>query len=346
MLLSHLSLNTFRNFSKQAFDFQSRVCVVGHNGVGKSNLIEAIRLLSVGKSFKTNRLDEVIQFSQPYFRLVGRFENDTSRTAELFYGTQFEGSPKERRLSVDNSPANSLDYFGQFTSVLFLPSDVELVLGSPQVRRRYLDGIFWQISREFRQDYLRLSKVLRERAAVLNLIRYNRASPDELQPWTQLLRQLTEKFQMQRASYCTYLNTSLEANSSLLERDIHLQAQYQPNTTEAAAAYAAEVKLGQNLVGPHRDELELLFNDRSARQFASRGQARLLVVLLKLSERNYLSQESGTMPMILFDDLASELDGQNYHRLLELFADSKQVITTSVASDESLRQWQQIQLPQ
>ncbi len=132
-MLQSIQLENFRTFKQSSFEFDRKTSVIGDNGAGKSNLLEAIRLLSVGKSFKTSRIEEVILFSEPYLRLSLSLNNEPPQLVEFFFGTQFKQSvDKERRLMVDSKEVSWNDYWGMFPTVLFVPTDVELVTGSPR----------------------------------------------------------------------------------------------------------------------------------------------------------------------------------------------------------------------
>lgn len=344
MSLSKLELESFRNFSQAKLRFTPPTAIIGANGVGKSNLLEAIRLLSVGKSFKTNRLDEAIRFDQLYFRLAGSWKADDKQEIEFFYGRQFADSPlKERRLTVNGKPINLLDFFGRAPTVLFIPSDLNLILGSPRERRQFMDGIFWQLDRQFRQDHLELNRILIERLALLSAIKYGRSVKGELKPWNELLGRLTSSIQKKRQGLVGHLGEHLALLSSQLKRRFDLRLRYQSNLQSPETVLESELRLSQNLIGPQRDELEITLNGRTARRYASRGQIRSAVILLKLAEINYL-EEKLTPPLVLLDDLTSELDHQHTEELLSLFLNRRQIIITSLKELNLLKDWQIIKL--
>ncbi|QQG49747.1 MAG: DNA replication and repair protein RecF [Candidatus Berkelbacteria bacterium] len=344
MTARRLTLEKFRNFEASSFELGAKTAVVGYNGSGKSNFIEALRLLSVGKSNKTSSLDEAICFDQPFFRLALERANDQTQTVDFFYGAQFAASAvKDRQLKVNNQPTSWAEFWGKFPSVLFVPDDLEIVIGAPQVRRRYLDGLLWQTDKEFRQNHLELSRVLRERSALLFLLKTNRAGREELSPWNDLLLDLGGKVRHHRKQYVEFLQARLTKDGPVFT-DVDIELFYKENTSTPESVLKEELRLAQNLVGPHRDELEIHFGDRSARRYTSRGQARAIVVALKVAEAAFLAKRTGEKPLILLDDMFSELDAPTAEKLFNRFGDQYQIVATSIETNPLTKDWQQIVL--
>lgn len=342
---AELRLENFRNFANEQFSFKSRTAIIGDNGAGKSNLIEALRLLSVGKSFKTSRLDDSIRFNEPYFRLTLHRVTPKIEEVSFFYGTPYPTDPtRERSLRLNGQETAWSEYWGSWPSVLFVPNDIDIVIGSPQVRRRYLDSILWQTSPAFRHDHVELGRVLRERSALLFLIKVNRAARDELHPWNELLGDLTTKIRAHRQRFTTFLEAELQRAPNVFTSGASVTTQYQIGETDPASIAADEIRLAQNLIGPHRDELEILFNDQAARRFTSRGQSRAIVVLLKLTEAKFLEKELGTAPVVLLDDMFSELDQPTSGALFEQFEPSYPLVATSITPNSLVNDWETVRL--
>lgn len=345
MKVRSLELEHFRSFERAKFGFSERTAVIGPNGAGKSNLIEALRLLSIGKSNKTSRLDEAIHFDKPFFRLRLERGNGQKQEVSLFYGTQFEQSQgKERRLLVDNHEASYHEFWGDFPSVLFVPDDLEVVLGSPGARRRYLDSVIWQTDKEFRQSHLELTRVLRERSALLYLLKTNRASPDELTPWNELLTDLSGKVRSRRKDYVAFLGSQIDKIGTVFTHEAPLAVTYQQNSLQPEEAYREEIRLAQNLVGPHRDELVIEFGGRSARRYTSRGQARAVVLVLKLAETAFLRARTKQPPLLLLDDMFSELDESTAGALFMRFERDCQIVASSITPNSLIEGWERVTL--
>lgn len=345
MSAGELRVESFRNFADASFPIEPQTAIIGPNGVGKSNLIEALRLLSVGKSFKTSRLDDSIRFGDPFFRLTYSRPNAAIGEIGFFYGTPYPTEPtKERALRVNGQETAWSDYWGRLPSVLFVPDDIEIVIGSPQVRRRYLDSILWQTSAAFRQEHLELGRVLRERSALLFLVKVNRAAPDELHPWDELLSNLSVKIRTHRRQFVTFLTKELAAAPNVFTNGSAVTVSYREGEADLAKVAREEIRLGQNLVGPHRDELEIRFNDQVARRFTSRGQSRAIVLLLKLAEARFLATELQTAPLVLLDDMFSELDQPTVEALFGQFEPTYPIVATSIVSNQLVASWATITL--
>ncbi len=343
MSLVSVALQNCRSLHNKTFKFSDRTVIIGDNGTGKSTLIEAIRLLSIGKSFRTSRLEEIISFNQAYFRLQAKRNLPEEQSIDFFYGQAFtEGPSGERSLTVNGKTLSLLDFVGNFPSVLFVPSDIEIVMGMPQIRRKYVDGVLWQVDAEFRQNYLDLNRVLKERAALLFMVKINRADPAELQPWNELLGKLTVSVRQKRQDYVDFVSGYLAKDEFQTEKGLVYQIHYQPSVTNLAEVAAQEIKTAQNLYGPHRDDIEILLKDRSARRFASRGQARTAVVLLKVIESQFLAGKLSHQPIILLDDMFSELDPANAEFLFGQLPPTSQVVATAIKPVTFLKDWQKL----
>jgi len=346
MWLTSLELNNWRNFSTKKLSFVQKNLVRGDNGVGKTNLLESIRFVSVGKSFRASRMEELINFQEKYCRLSLEAVSDEkeSLAVELFYGQPIEGaSGEERRLMVNKAKKSWLQFLGGLPTIIFLPTDTELILGSPASRRRFLDGTLWQVDKKYSHACLEMIRILRERSAALWQIKKQRAGFDQLKPWSELLEEKSHIVQKQRANYLTFLNSQLGLLSKHFSVRLQPSIVYQPNQEKVDEVRDKEVILGQNLIGAHRDDFYLSLNDRSARSFASRGQARALAILLRIGEREFLRQKLGEEPITLLDDILSELDEKTIKTLLSLL--QGQVIATATQETPLLKDWQAIKLP-
>lgn len=340
-MIKSLTLEHCRNFSKYMAIFSPRTFITGDNGIGKSTILEAIRILSVGKSFRTGRLEELVRFNERYCRIEAVINKN--QVVEFFYGNQFEQTEiKDRRLTYQENSVSWTDFLGVFPTVLFTPNELEIVLGGPETRRRYLDSVLWQVDASYRHNQLEFSRVLQERSALLFLIKINRASSDELGPWNELISSLTESIRLARKSYVKYLNNNLEAKLRGQKSRIVINYRHDPRPVEDFTA--GEIKLAQNMFGAHRDEVVVEFDDFSARRYASRGQSRLVVAYLKAAEADYLLEKTQNPVTVLLDDAFSELDQPNTLQLLELFDQKHQLILTSASLLALPKTWTTIKL--
>lgn len=333
MILTSLSVQNFRLFSEKKIDFENRLVLFGDNGTGKSSIIEALRIITVGKSFKTNRFDECIKDNESFFRIMSNLKTDDDfKKIDYFYGKQFENSIEKTRLITCNDQEMTwLDVYKLIPSVLLTLDDIELVFGSPQERRRFIDSILWQVDLEARESQIRLIKILKERSVAIFLYKINKATKKEIEPWNTLLTEETLKIRDKRLTVVEEINKYLEKQNSHIE--VSLKYRYPKEDIEYF--FNEEVRLAQNIYGPHRDDLTVDINQRSGRKYSSRGQARTAAVLLRLAEILYI-KEHKTDPLILLDDIFSELDRNNINFLFDQIDANNQVIITAVNETEPL----------
>lgn len=343
-MLAELALTNFRALSQKELSFGERTLVAGGNGTGKTSVIEALRLLSVGKSFRSSKQEELISFGADFLRLEAELVGEDKKRVryDYFFGSQFD-QLKQRQVTVNGKKSGTLDVIGLLPSVLFTPEDVEIVLGMPQQRRRFLDGVLWQTSAEFRAQFLDFNKVLRERSRLLTLIRQQRAQLKELAPWNELLARYTEFIRSERQLLVDFIVRDLGDPKARVGRALSPSVTYKQSQIALEEGLEDEIRIGQNLFGAHRDDLEILLDDRSARQYASRGQARTVVLLLKFSEGRFLAEKLGYEPIMLLDDIFSELDSVNTELLMNYLETNEQVVATVIEPNPKL-DWPVIRL--
>ncbi len=337
-MVEQIELEQFRNQKLYSTKVGLKTVFTGANGSGKTSILEAIRVLSVGKSFRTSRQEDLIRFGAPYCRISA---SGPDHSYEYFYGSQFEDNPLiERRLHHNGKTTPLLDFLGVLPTVSFIPKDVDIVTDEPSLRRQYVDGILWQAHKGFRRDYLEYHRVLRERARLLFFLKHHRADIAELQPWNQLLSDYAGKIRAKRVEFAEFAQTAINTFQKDIPGKIAVTVEWEISKETLEQLQSQEIRTGHNLFGPHRDELKITCNDQLARRFASRGQARSIIALLKAVEAKYLEKHSDNPPIILLDDLVSELDSDNCAWLFSLFGDRYQILATSVVKDPIFNGWQ------
>lgn len=301
MRLDKISLQNFRSYEKKSFSFGEKTVIVGENGAGKSNIMEAIYLLATGKSFRADRDTEMISYSAQYSVLSAQVD-DVNLQITITDRKKFE---------VNGIPRRQIDFVGNLRAVLFAPQDMELVTGSPGGRRRYLDFVISQIDREYRRCLISYEKGLRQRNKLLEMIRENLAHRSQLYFWDKLLIKNGEYITLARGGYLTGL---AEYDKSVISE------------TRLAQYEMEEVAAATTLVGPHRDDFIVNLNGRDVSKFGSRGEQRMAVLGLKRKEIEYL----GGNPLLLLDDIFSELDHRHREEVMKLVKNySGQVIITT-----------------
>ncbi|MEX2012594.1 MAG: DNA replication and repair protein RecF [Patescibacteria group bacterium] len=342
MDVTALRLEHFRNQPDRKLTLAPKTIITGDNGSGKTSVLEAIRVVSVGKSFRTSKIEDLTEFDQPYLRVSLTAK---SKKYEFFYGNQFSEDPSvERRLTVGGKPITYMEFLGMLPSVSFVPKDVDIITEQPSLRRQFIDGILWQSDPEFRRNQIDYNQVLRERSQLLFFLKINRASIDELQPWDELLLNLAQKIRRAREEFVKFATATIKELSDTLPGKIAVELSMEVSADTMADLQQQEIRLGHNLFGPHRDDLKILTNDRLARRFASRGQARSTIALLKAIEAKYLERQIETTPIILLDDLVSELDEENVDWLFSIYGDKFQLIATSVKKLNAFKGWEELKI--
>lgn len=347
MRLASLTLANFRNYRRLHLDFDPGVNILyGHNAVGKTNILESAFFLATSKSHRTHQDQELITWGEPELAVRAVLDSGYGRIeAEIRYQ-----AGKRKQVRLGGSHVRVVDLLGRIPVVFFAPDDLQMLKGSPALRRRYLDLFLSQSHPAYftaLQSYLR---VLAQRNGLLRQLREGGGSPDTLDVWDE---QLTEY----AADVVTYRLQALkpveersrQAQSQLSQGNETLTLSYQfsaggPVQTREEVREALrhalqerrreELARAQTTVGPHRDDLEVRLNGVEARSFGSQGQQRSAVLALKLAELEYLRRQLGTDPILLLDDVTSELDGGRRTLLLEVVGREAQTfITCTTLSD-------------
>lgn len=365
MHLRHLSLTNFRNYTREELSFEpGAVLLLGQNAQGKTNLVEAIFLLATGRSERAAGDADFIAWDaradlQPVARIAGTAQRRDAAVAVEVLVAGRDGARgtvvASKRFKLNGVPRRASDVIGAITAVLFTTDDMELVKGSPSGRRRYLDVMLSQVDRTYLRALQRYTKVVTQRNALLKRIQEGAARADELTYWDEELARDGATLLVTRADAVSDLaQSAAEAHGRLSGEREQFALAYQPRFSDAwpparlAAADAADVtsalldKLQQTrprdiaagitLTGPHRDDLAMTLGGEPASAFASRGQQRTAALALRLAESRLLFERSGDRPILLLDDVLSELDESRRTSVLAA-VDADQVLITSADPD-------------
>ena len=339
MVLSQISLINFRNFKRAKIDFKPQVTVFfGDNAQGKTNLLEAIYLLSTGKSFRTREDHELISWGQAESRVSGKAG---------FLDIELTVKPTAKALLVNKKNSRLADLIGSFVTVLFTPSDVEIVSAGPDKRRRFLDQIGSILDKKYLHNLLQLAKILRNRNQTLWQLKQGRNL--DLLVWDQQLAKVASAIWDQREALTLALNTELQTNSQRIA-GFNLRIEYNPPfqqlpRTKKEEAYKQklaslrneETNKGLTVLGPHRDDFKIIAEEQSGDKivskdlsiYGSRGEQRSAALALKFSEVNLIKQEKREAPVLLLDEVLSELDRKHRELLLKEIRKTQAFITTT-----------------
>jgi DNA replication and repair protein RecF len=336
-MISDLRLQQFRSYQDQSFEFGPGVnIIVGPNGSGKTNLLEAILVLAQGSSYRVEDAD-LLQFGTDWFRLDAHLEpSDSLRTVKLVSVPRLVKS-----YELDDKKYARLTMQHVLPVVLFEPNHLQLLHGSPDGRRSYLDDILEQVRpgyTSFRRNYRR---ILAQRNALLK--RPSRPTSQELFPWNLRLGELGATMARARADLCVQLASEigpLYAQISQAKTDVTIAYKpkfpletYESNLLSKLDSHLPEdIARGFTAYGPHREDFVVTFNGRAADEYASRGETRTALLALKITELQLLEAARGTTPLLLLDDVFSELDGVR-RRALTGFLQRYQTFLTTTDAD-------------
>lgn len=331
-MLTYISLQNFRNYKKFDHRFsKNTTIIVGPNTAGKTNLIEAVMLLSLGKSFKTDKETELIRFGEHITRVKGKTE-EAELEIRFASGVYSNRNVPQKKLLVNGVPKRRIDFAGNLTTILFSPADLDLIIGGPSQRRHFLDSILEQVYREYRLALSNYTKALRQRNALLQLAQETgRRNAAQFSYWDEILIREGSIISRLRQEFIDFITTA--------PKDIfNLTAEYDASSIseERLLQYKdAEVGAGVTLVGPQRDDVFFFMEDsivqgkREIKQFASRGQQRLVILQLKLLQVLFIEQRLKVRPMLMLDDIFSELDSQHIDLVMEITQKQQTIITTT-----------------
>jgi DNA replication and repair protein RecF len=325
-MVSKLSLRDFRCFAKFESEFHPEsTCVVGRNAIGKTALLEAVSVLARLQSPRSNSLSQLIRLGAKGM-VVDGYAAD--------YHLQFYYSTTRRKLAVDAVEQKSAaDYLNIARVVYFSNSDIELIHGSGEVRRRFLDYAGSQLFKNYREIFRAYDKALRLRNRCLKMVPLR---PRELAAYTKTVLRFGHQLTALRAFLIERLEPFVvEAFSSISDRGEPLSLRYRPGATDdferaLAETRIEEARLHSTVAGPHRDDLQMLLFSQPADLFASEGQQRTIAIALKLAQARLLQLEFSSSPLLLIDDVFGELDSNRRNRLLAaLPPQSQRIITTT-----------------
>lgn len=356
MRLETIRLADFRNYESLDLRFGEGInLLVGENAQGKSNLLESVYLLATGRSYRGAAESDLTRWGAAGFAVRGLVRRSYGEVIlEVVYQTD-----RRKRVRVNGADVRRLsELFGYLTAVIFSPEDLQLVKGGPIHRRRFLDLELAQIDAAYRQDLIDYHQVLTQRN---NLLKGTPPTPGELAVWEEQLTAVGARIQAKRSRAVAAL--------SLLAGRVHgqitagreeLRLTYLAAVGRGAARLPVvgegglpaewpaaefrrrlaeefervrptELRRGMTLLGPHRDDLLVEIDRTPARAFASQGQQRTAALALKLGELEFMQAETGDYPLLLLDDVMSELDEGRRRFLLQAAGERTQVFVTTTS---------------
>ncbi len=333
--LRELEITGFRNLARLKLDFEPRATLfafVGKNGQGKTNLLEAIFLCGLSKSFRTAKNQDLIGFEEDFCRVGVTLSEAEVKTLEVI----ITRVPADKVFKVNGVKHAATEFVGHLPLVFFSPDDLSELGLSPTLRRRYLNVMLGQLDRRYLETLLKYTHALHQRNVLLRQIRDKKAKERDLDVWDEALAPLGMKLVTERAVAVEALYPlvarfykKLSGVSGDLAMGYQVSAEPERLAEKLAAARPRDVATGATSVGPHRDDLRFLWNGHDMQSFASRGEWRSLVLALKLAEKEWMREKCGTDPILLLDDVFSELDDERQKTLIENLGHSQVFLTTT-----------------
>ncbi|MDD3861337.1 MAG: DNA replication/repair protein RecF [Candidatus Gracilibacteria bacterium] len=379
MKLLKLQLENFRNYKSYSYEFDKEnnfTIIKGPNGKGKTNLLEAIYALSLGKSFRTVMYDDLILWGMDYMRVKGIVDVDEENLElEVFY-TNFPA--KKKNFKKNGVSLKNSEYIGNLLTVLFQPEDLNILYLSPSLRRRYMDILLSQTDKAYLQALLKYNKALKQRNTLLNEIRKCRfgslsfprrrestslttdISPraegrndnllKDLDAWDEKIIQFGSVITEKRLGLISFLSEKLEKLYQSISGDKEkIKVEYkskiikekdafplnkisfvsQVYTDEIAFAREKDIIQAKTTIGPHRDDLVFFIDGKDITTSASRGEFRTLLLAIKLAEIDFIKEKTDQHPLLLLDDVFSELDKNRQELLLKAIKNCQTIIATT-----------------
>jgi DNA replication and repair protein RecF len=341
MQLLALQLENFRNYEDLQIDLVDgeSLALIGQNAQGKTNLLESIAFLALGKSFRTRHSMESLTWDRPHGRIRGTIasrEAQDQTKLEVF----FQRSPEMRKVKKQDQIVTPKNFLGSLRVVIFTPDDMQLISGSPSLRRQYMDRTLIQLDRQYLESFATYQKLLKQRNALLKQIQQRVSKEWELDMWDARLVTEAEVIWQKREAFIRYLCSVLRdfyKQISGNEENLFLRynSQQERFAERLTAHRESDIRSGATSIGPHRDDFTLLLDDRDLAEFGSRGECRSAVLSLKLAEIHYIEKQSKSRPLLLLDDVFSELDTSRREKLSALLQGYQSIITTTCADHVS-----------
>ena len=339
LLLRKLNLINFRNYKRLNITFSKNINIfIGNNAQGKTNIIESIYFLAITKSFRTTNDSNLINDLSDITKVKGEI-----KVEDIYKTLSIELTPSSKKVKVNENPVKKIsDYITNFNVIISSPEDRYIINGTPAERRNFLNVELSQISRSYLKKYNEFNKLLKIRNDYLKML-FKSANSDQryLDSLTDNLIEREILIYQERKKFIDRINERIGEIYKKIAGIIDLKIIYEPNIEFSSfdtdnlskvlkekyrKTQRKEMENGTTLHGPHRDELRFLIENKDIKMFGSVGQQKLATIALKLAEIEVFKEETQTLPILLLDDVFSELDKKNQNRVIKYIIGELQVI--------------------
>ena len=340
MQITGFSARNFRNLNIECAKFEPGLNILhGKNAQGKTNIIEAIYFCAFGRAFRAKSDAELVNWDEnDSFVRIDSERGGSSFTTDV--SIERLGKKAAKSFLFDKVPVKHLkDLFGKLLVVLFGPMDLRLIKDGPSERRRFLDMEICQLSPVYYNDLKEYHRILRHRNALLKSLQKDRTAKDTLFAWDEQLARFSGRIGKTRSGFVERLGAAASDIYRHISGGEHLEMEYRPSLVTCDSLktnWDRDIYRGATGDGAHGDEIEFRINGQSARSFASQGQQRSAALSAKLAEITIIKETTGEEPVLLLDDVLSELDSRRREFLFS-FVRAQQTILTSTGLDDALQ---------
>ncbi|MBP5684653.1 MAG: DNA replication/repair protein RecF [Bacilli bacterium] len=349
MKIEHIKLLNFRNYDQLELDFNPRINIfIGNNGQGKTNILESVYVLSLSKSNRSGQDADLIEFNKEYLTISGKVENDGLKKNLEVYIDNYK-----KKVSINGKEIHRIkDYISNFCVISFVPTDLDIIKGSPSVRRNLLNVDISQLFNNYISVLNEYNKIIKIRNEYLKKLYINNNSDFRyLDIINDKLIESADKIYEYRFRYLKEINSYIPSIYKKITGLDGLVIKYE-NTLGIEEYDREEIRKvflkkfkknlnqemiqGMTLTGPHRDDFSFYLNDVDMKLFASQGQQRMAIIAFKISELNFYKKILGSYPVLLLDDIFSEIDSSKRNKIVKfLKKDIQTIITTTDINDIS-----------
>lgn len=350
MKINKLHLLNFRNYEDCSVDFKDRVTVFyGKNGQGKTNILESIFYSSFGLSHRTNKEDEMMKFSAEGMAVFLDFIKEDG-VHSIKIKRFWDNGKLYKEIKIDGKKSTAKDHYSFLNTVMFSPEDLQIIKGDPALRRRFMDMEISQTDPTYYELLVRYRRLIKQRNSLLKVIRENNQFQEQLDPWDEEISETGTRILIKRLNNIKRIKEiSIPAFYNLSNKTDSLEIKYELKGNNGKLYYPKEesfkglkdfylkslkerrfkdIMQGSTGIGIHRDDLKTYINGAESKSFASQGQQRCCALALKISQIEYIKEVSGEYPVLLLDDVMSELDQYRRNQLITFINDKVQTIIT------------------
>ena len=350
MKINKLHLLNFRNYEDCSVDFKDMVTVFyGKNGQGKTNILESIFYSSFGLSHRTNKEDEMMKFSAEGMAVFSDFIKEDG-VHSIKIKRFWDNGKLYKEIKIDGKKSTAKDHYSFLNTVMFSPEDLQIIKGDPALRRRFMDMEISQTDPTYYELLVRYRRLIKQRNSLLKLIRENNQFQEQIDPWDEEISETGTRILIKRLNNIKRIKEiSIPAFYNLSNKTDSLEIKYEVKGNNGELYYPKEesfkglkdfylkslkerrfkdIMQGSTGIGIHRDDLKTYINGAESKSFASQGQQRCCALALKISQIEYIKEVSGEYPVLLLDDVMSELDQYRRNQLITFINDKVQTIIT------------------